>query len=135
MIASTLLKSKGSTIKYVFGKLKFDMLNSIENRMKLKIDFMHTSWNSLMLLFLLSTCYKLNGPLKRDEYYVFQNKEKASNTNVLMYIKIMLYVFHVIRNKVFYTLSIPKFCINIHFIIVALFNQVNKIWTNYFWLN
>ena len=51
MLVSLFLKSKGSTLKYVFGKLKFDMLNSIENRMKLKIDFMHTSWNSLMLLY------------------------------------------------------------------------------------
>ena len=81
MIASIFLQSKGSTLKYVFGKLKFDMLNSIENRMKLKIDFMHTSWNSMMLLFSFSTCYKLNGPLKRDEYYVLQNKEKASKTH------------------------------------------------------
>ena len=90
MIASIFLKSKGLTLKYVFGKLKFDMLNSIENRMKLKIDFMHTSWNSMMLLFLFSTCYKLNGPLKRDEYYVFQNKEKATNTKLQMYIKITI---------------------------------------------
>ena len=90
MLVSLFLKSKGSTLKYVFCKLKFDMLNSIENRMKLKIDFMHTSWNSMMLLFLFSTCYKSNGPLKRDEYYVFQNKENASNPNFQMYINITI---------------------------------------------
>ena len=102
MLVSIFLKSKGSTLKHIFGKLKFDMLSSIENRMKLKIDFMHTSWNSMMLLFLFSTCYKLNGPLKRDEYYVFQNKEKASNTKFQIYINITFDAFHVIRDFLYY---------------------------------
>ena len=102
MLVSIFLKSKGSTVKYIFCKLKSDMLNSIENRMKLKIDFMHTSWNSMMLLFLFSTCYKLNGPLKRDEYYVFQNKEKASNTKFQILINITFNAFHVIRDFLYY---------------------------------
>ena len=110
MLVSLFLKSKGSTLKYVFRNLKFDMLNSIENRMKLKIDFMHTSWNSMMLLFSFSTCYKLNGPLKRDEYYVFQNKKRQVIQNCKCISTLPFNAFHVIRNFLYYINSNDMVC-------------------------
>ena len=67
-------------------------------------------FSDAIILQLLSTCYRLNGPLKRDEYYVFQNKEKASNTKFQIYINITFDAFHVIRDFLHYNNTNDMVC-------------------------